>query len=497
MNRKLFLLALILGLGLAGLVFVIQGRANTPLTPGNPVMDPPGNAIDILADSPVSITYDEAIDPDTVSTDTFAVHAMFSGVQLGSFSVNGGAIVVDPPQPFKPGELVQVSATTATLNITGTGPLTPTVWQFVVETEAGTGFFIEGGQDLGVSDSLSAALGDLDGDGDLDIYAATVQADLVWINNGQGIFSDSGQHNINPKYTISVALGDLNNDGDLDVFLVNKSETEVCKVLENDGQATLGEIAQTLTLCDQTITNVALGDVDGDGDLDAVLSADGPNHILWNDGSAIFTDSGQSLGTEESTDVALGDVDLDGDLDALFANSEQTGAFSRLYLNDGQGNYSDSGQDLAFAATNGVALADLDGDGDLDAYFATASRTGQPLAPDLVWFNDGQGIFGDSGQSLGTASDKRVVLGDLDSDGDLDAMLANLGEASEVWLNDGQGLFSPGRQDVGSTISHSAPLGDLDGDGDLDAFLTHLGVADEVWFNLNKFYFSNLPLVSR
>ena len=66
---------------------------------------------------------------------------------------------------------------------------------------------------------------------------------------------------------------------------------------------------------------VSLGDVDGDGDLDAFVANSRTGNRVWvNDGSGIFTDSGQSLGDHYSHGVTLGDVDGDGDLDAFVAN---------------------------------------------------------------------------------------------------------------------------------------------------------------------------------
>jgi len=85
-----------------------------------------------------------------------------------------------------------------------------------------------------------------------------------------------------------------------------------------------------------------------------------------------FVDSGQSLATSASSDVALGDVDLDGDLDAFVANYDEDffGPANRVWLNDGSGIFTDSGQSLGSSDSRGAALGDVDGDGDLDAFVA-------------------------------------------------------------------------------------------------------------------------------
>lgn len=82
-------------------------------------------------------------------------------------------------------------------------------------------------------------------------------------------------------------------------------------------------------------------------------------------GDITFIDSGQRLGAAQSWDVALGDLDGDDDLDAFVANAALGGAKNTVWLNDGQGSFARSEQILDYG--QGVALGDLDGDGDLDA----------------------------------------------------------------------------------------------------------------------------------
>ncbi len=162
-----------------------------------------------------------------------------------------------------------------------------------------------------------------------------------------------------------------------------------------------------------------------------------------------FIDSGQSLGSLSSYGVALGDLDGDGDLDAFVANSGIYGDQNKVWLNDGTGTFTDSGQSLGNTHSADVALGDLDGDGDLDAFVTNWSD------PNKVWLNDGTGDFTDSGQSLGSSDSWGVALGDLDGDGDLDAFVANsYGEPNKVWLNDTHYVeISPGTGKYGTTQS--------------------------------------------
>ncbi len=194
----------------------------------------------------------------------------------------------------------------------------------------------------------------------------------------------------------------------------------------------------------------------------------------------IFTRT-QSVAASAGFGVALGDLDHDGDLDAFVANALHESSPSnanKVWVNDGNGNFSDSGQSLGKLDSNAVALGDLDSDGDLDAFVGnTVTNT--------IWLNDGAGTFHDSGQQLGTNESHAVAFADVDSDGDLDVYVANNGQQNALWLNNGVGEFTLSSQDLGNLDSYSAAFGDLDGDCDVDLFVTNYSpsLANQVWLN--------------
>ena len=138
--------------------------------------------------------------------------------------------------------------------------------------------------------------------------------------------------------------------------------------------------------------------------------------------------------------------------------------------------FTNSGQTLGTSNSWSVALGDLEGDGDLDAMVGNYGQ------PNTVWTNDGTGTFTNSGQALGNSDSYSVALGDLDGDGDLDAMVANYG-SNTVWTNDGTGTFTNSGQALGNGDSYSVALGDLDGDGDLDAMVANYDQPNTVWTN--------------
>ena len=106
------------------------------------------------------------------------------------------------------------------------------------------------------------------------------------------------------------------------------------------------------------------------------------------------------------------------------------------------------------------------------------------VGPNTVWTNDGNGTFTDSEQALGTMFSFSLALGDLDEDGDVDAMVGNFG-TNTVWTNDGIGSFTPCEQALGNGSSTSVALGDLDGDGDVDAVVTNFA-GGETTFQTNQ-----------
>ncbi len=359
-----------------------------------------------------------------------------------------------------------------------------------------TVWFNDSGQQLGKSGSYAVALGDLDGDVDLDAFIANSAANKVWLNDGTGGFSDSGQL-LGGSISTGVAVGDLDDDGDLDAFVANRGFFFGApdKVWLNDGAGNY--IASSQDLGNEVSESVALGDVDDDDDLDAFVATCGqfgdPNRLWLNDGKGNFDDSGQDFGSPCSSAIALGDLDGDDDLDAFVGNAGSSSGIE-IWLNDGAGNFMRGpGADSSYNFD--VALGDLDGDSDLDAVVANGAALGGN-EPNKVWLNDGMGHFTDSGQRLGSSASNAVSLGDFDRDGDLDAFFGNgsLGtpQANTVHYNDGLGGLGEAAQNLGNSHTADVALGDLDGDGDLDVFAANDGF-NKVWVNdpvSNRIFFA-------
>jgi hypothetical protein len=400
-------------------------------------------------------------------------------------SISSVTATARPPTSTKDLTTASIDISTATQTHVPTLVMTPLPSQI---SPSGGVSFIESPQRLGNMPSECVGLGDLDADGDLDAIVGNGRETQIWLNKGNAIFKE-GQRLA--KMISGLKLGDLDRDGDLDVFTVDVESSAV--IWFNDGA---GNFTSVQRITENANGNsVALGDVDLDGDLDAFIARNELNTVWLNDGQGKFMDSGQRLGrnhlvNDMSIDAILADLDGDRDLDVF---EVVYGGLHRVWFNDGEGNFSDSGQELDVGSdhSHGVALGDLDHDGDLDAFVTITA-----LIAFQVWFNDGHGMFTNSGQGLPSSNAQQVDLGDLDGDGDLDAFMTNTGSSDEgsgntIWLNDGKGLFYDSGLRLGHMYSIGIALGDLDGDGDLDAFITNSYFSHSMADKSNRIWLNN------
>jgi hypothetical protein len=336
--------------------------------------------------------------------------------------------------------------------------------------------------------SLSAA--DVDGDGDLDaVFASLIEDKVGWIENedGSGSFGAINNLSIEVDGAISVFVADVDDDGDADIVYGSSVDNKIGWFENLDGIGSFP--GERLITIDANISGtVSSADLDGDGDMDVLISSSSYNKIFWYEN----TDGQGTLGTEKviinnldrPQNIYPADLDGDGDLDLLSASSSNTiNDKIAWYENDGQGNFGPLQliSELAQEATDVFAI-DIDGDDDLDVLSASQWND------KITWFEntDGQGNFDFVQQLPSKAFEAQSVFaGDLDGDGDIDVLSAGKGDDDIAWYENEDGLGDFEEEhiiDGEAEKAYDVYAADLDGDDDLDVIVAANGVNQILWY---------------
>lgn len=425
--------------------------ANTPI--GVLARAPAGEGEAVAADAPVTLTFACTVDMATVTDDTVFVHGSQTGRREFTVAWDGTTATLQFARPLLPAERIDVTLTSEIRDSMG-GALQPQVFHFTVASAPGAASYTMVPGDVGYN---HAALGDLDGDGDVDIVRAYGQ---FYINDGSGVFSGAP---FGP-YCEQVALADIDGDHDLDILCAG-GFNDPSALWINDGAANFTAGPDPALFFG--MSGVSFVDFDGDGDLDAwaVTGATADADIVaLNDGSGVFTSHVGGLGSNATYARAFADVDGDGDVDALIGNGNLDEQ-ARVWLGDGLGGFTpgDAMFGIGPHGHDGLALADVNGDGRADAailrYFGD---------PGQIWINDSAGVFS-AGAGLGTNRVDGTLALDLDGDGDVDIVTTNdsfFVGSNHVLLNAGDGTFA-GPLGFGGGGEEIA-AGDVNGDGIID-----------------------------
>lgn len=277
-------------------------------------------------------------------------------------------------------------------------------------------------------------------------------------------------------------LADVDGDGDLDVFANQEGSPYGVAYYKNDGS---GNFAAATVIPGINDANFYLGDLDGDGDVDIVVPTNWTSQtfgkVFLNDGAGNFTVMpGSFIGSHAYYPLGkIVDINKDGLNDIIYCGIRMPdGAWNtEIWLNTGSIGH----PNFALAQTiqnytptgNSLAVEDIDGDGDLDMV------SGANSWPALVYVNNG-GTFADPYEISGYASS--VFLIDWDNDGDKDLLMYDAYNNSGLHLhrNDGHGNFEPtgkllfDRTQTGFNLDQNErfELADVNKDGYPDAVLT-------------------------
>lgn len=343
--------------------------------------------------------------------------------------------------------------------------------------------------------ALDAAFVDVDKDGDLDVVLA-VEGDVnrLYINDGQARLTwRRGAFGTVAHDTEHVLSADFDRDGNADVMFIAEDD-QVHQLFLGDGKDGFTDVSDRLPARSEG-NGFAVGDVNGDGWPDIVLgnSGKGARNFLWlgdPDRPGHFIDATVThlpAVNDATQDIALADLDDDGDLDMVVANEVPP---NRLLLNDGQGRFTDASDRMVLSVplhTREVHVFDATGDGKPDILFLNLTSNARQRERDpqnRLLVNDGRGRFVDeTAQRLPRnefSSWGGEVL-DFNDDGHMDLIVGAIAvpgfEPLQVraYRNDGKGYF----EDVTSTVmpatavgrSWSMAVGDLNGDGKDDVFI--------------------------
>lgn len=267
---------------------------------------------------------------------------------------------------------------------------------------------------------------------------------------------------------VDVALVDLDGDGDLDAVHLNDSEDSVAVAL-NQGDGSYGEPFSYAV--GENPRGLDYGDFDGDGDVDLVCANVGTNDlsVLLNNGNGTFAQASSYPVGDPAFNVVVGDMDGDGDKDLVTVVYNYYVVDIKVLANDGTGVYGAATSYPAYARLGYDAflvLNDLDSDGDLDV---ALTHYWSGIADVSIMLNRGDGSLEIAPNHATGSVPYQVAAGDLDGDGNVDLVSANRGgDDVSVLLSNGDGSYAAPVAYAAGTAPISILLEDLDGDTDLD-----------------------------
>jgi len=333
--------------------------------------------------------------------------------------------------------------------------------------------------------NMDAESADLDKDGDLDIILAREFApNKLLFNNGNGTFFDATIGRL-PQFNYDsedIGIADFDSDNDLDIVFASE-DNAVHEFYLNNGDGSFRNANDRLPT---SIANSVLAqDVNNDNRPDIVLGNAGQDFILINNGDTTFTNETSTRlppSTDVTQDMKLADIDGDNDKDLIAGNEDG----NKIYINNGIGIFTDETSirlpPSSVEETRKVTLGDIDNDSDLDIFFANVAFRPGRTHQDRLLRNDGYGNFTDVTSTNLPVDGEHTTEGiflDIDYDNDLDLITSNIffNRPMKVFENNGSGVFTEVTSEVlpADVIAEGIGLksADFNKDGLMDIYLVN------------------------
>ncbi|MFO8098951.1 MAG: VCBS repeat-containing protein, partial [Salinibacter sp.] len=333
------------------------------------------------------------------------------------------------------------------------------------------------------------SVGDVNGDDipDVLVAGATQSADTtaqLYLGNGDGTFTEADADLMGVEFA-ATAMGDLDDDGNIDLVITGGvpdgfGTEPTTTVYYGNGDGTFSD--GDTDLMGYTDGSVSIADVDEDGHEDILLTGEDENsetsvRLYLNDGDGSFSEADAGLTDVEAGASSIADVDGDGAPDLLLSGNFATG----LYLNNGDGTFTEAGADLIEAQQSATAIADVDDDGHPDLLVAGEHFQSEKVAK--LYLGDGEGDFTEADPGFEGVASGILETGDVDGDGHEDVLLAGatLGTdqpddfVARLYLGDGNGSFEEAGAGLTGVARGGGAIADVDDDGDQDLFLAGVG----------------------
>lgn len=338
---------------------------------------------------------------------------------------------------------------------------------------------------------------DIDGDNDLDLLIGGEDNNnnvvtKLYINDGSSIFTEIADNPLAFYYQGNSNFADIDGDGDEDIFLAG-SWGGKARMYKNNGLGIFTEIVDGPFISFSYNANVFF-DIDNDSDLDLLISGRRDSdlspftRLYENDGVGNYSlVSGTQFDNLRRSTAAHADVDGDNDLDLIIAGENNADiSITKLYLNDGMGSFTLAANNPFHGIVNGsIKFTDVDNDSDQDVFITGSSKS-------RLYINDGQGNFTEKLNT--TFSGSRMDIADIDGDGDTDILYLGTTECT-LYTNDGNGNFEEIlNTPFKATFFGNVKFADVDGDNDPDILIT--GRDAETDSITTRLYINNIALSS-